>query len=293
MKGRTIKVKTMTKQTNEFQQLIHAIELQLNDNAIVTESKFLPDWATGDEREADIVIETEAGPRSMKIIECRDHARRRNIEWIDQMYGKHARMTHQLVLVSKSGFTVKAKRKAEALGIEALTFGEAKKVDWAQIVGKLTRVYIALSQGQPTRIIIIPKLDTSADIGSLQLYGPDGTLQGSPLDVGHHILGTPYVLNYIFTTFQQPGDYSFYVDFDPVEGSYLKDKSGTSYSLKKLLFSMSIHLDKRVPVDLQHGSYRDAQVAYGTLEHPEVRGLLTIVETSGKPLSADLALKEK
>jgi hypothetical protein len=288
------KVKMMPKRTNEFQQLIYAINLQLAKEATVTESKLLRHRLTGAEREVDVAIEFEIGPYQPIIgIECRAHRRPQDVEWIEQAHTMHEHLTDKLVLVSKSGFTPEAKALAKTFGIETLTLAEAEKVDWTQIVGKLKRVYIALVRGRPAEIRIFPKLDASADVESLQFYDPDGTLQGSPFDVGYYILSTSYVINYIFTTFLQPGDYTFSVDLDPAERSYLKDKSDTRYSVEKLQFILSIHLDKRLPVDLQHRSYKDAQVAYGTLEHPEVGGQLTIVETSGKPLSADLALKEK
>jgi hypothetical protein len=49
----------MPRRTNQFQQLIHAIHLQLSKDVKVTESKFLRNRVTGEEREVDIVIEAE------------------------------------------------------------------------------------------------------------------------------------------------------------------------------------------------------------------------------------------
>jgi len=174
----------MPKRTNVFQQLIHAIEVQLNNDALVTESRFLPDWATGDEREADIVIETGVGSYSMRIIECRDHVRPQNIEWVDQMYGKHGQMANKLVLVSKSGFSASAKRKAEALGIETLTFEEAKEVDWTQIAGNLSQVQVELAEIQIMGLAVFPlPVASSPDANLLQFYNHEGQLQGSLWEV--------------------------------------------------------------------------------------------------------------
>lgn len=52
----------MPKRTNEFQQLIYAINLQLAQGATVTESKLLRHRLMGAEREVDVVIEIEIGP---------------------------------------------------------------------------------------------------------------------------------------------------------------------------------------------------------------------------------------
>jgi hypothetical protein len=53
---------------------------------------------------------------------------------------------------------------------------------------------------------------------------------------------------------------------------------------------VSVHLGKRIPADLQHGEFKDSQVAYGTLQVEDLQGLLTIVKASGRPMSADLRL---
>ncbi len=148
----------MPKRTNEFQQLIYAINLQLAKEATVTESKLLRHRLTGAEREVDVVIEIEIGPyRPIIGIECRAHERPQDVEWVEQAHTKHKHLTDKLVLVSQSGFTPQAKNLAKTLGIETLTLAGAEKVDWTQIVGKLTRVYIALVRGQPTQIGILPK----------------------------------------------------------------------------------------------------------------------------------------
>jgi len=283
----------MPKRTNKFQQLIHAIEVQLNDNALVTESKFLSDWATGDEREADIVIETGAGSYSMRIIECRDHARPQNIEWIDQMYGKHGQMAHKLVLVSKSGFTASAKRKAEALGIETLTFEEAKEVDWTQVAGKLSRVQVALAEIQVMGLSVFPPMDAfNLDAISLQFYNHEEELQGNLWKVALDILQDPTVIEEIMKTYSDPGNYTSLNEYQFPAGCYIIDVAGIRYEIEKLRTTVTVHVKERIPVDLQHGSYKESQVAYGTLKYDSVQGLLTVVETLGKPLSADLSLKK-
>src|SRR5260370_40105366 len=135
----------MPKRTNPFQQLIHDVHVQLHKgNAQVTESMFLRDRVTGLEREVDIVIEIENGPYRVVIgVECRAHSRKQDIEWVEQAYTKHQNLTDKLILVSKAGFTPEAIRKAETVGIETITLVEGQPIEWTQVVGKLSRVYMA------------------------------------------------------------------------------------------------------------------------------------------------------
>jgi hypothetical protein len=75
----------MPKRTNEFQRLIAAIETNLAPlGAVVTESKLVKDVHSGTEREIDIAIESTVGPHPVLIaIECRDHGRPADVQWID------------------------------------------------------------------------------------------------------------------------------------------------------------------------------------------------------------------
>jgi hypothetical protein len=81
----------MPKRTNDFQRLIAAIESQLAPlGAVVTESKLVKEIHSDTEREIDIAIESTVGQHAVMIgIECRDHSRPANIEWIDALIGKY------------------------------------------------------------------------------------------------------------------------------------------------------------------------------------------------------------
>jgi hypothetical protein len=83
------------------------------------------------------------------------------------MIEKHRDLTdNKLVLVSGSGFTPTALQKAELEGVEALTLGESKTVDWTEVVGKIAQVYITLPQVRATNVGISPCLEASLiDLG--------------------------------------------------------------------------------------------------------------------------------
>ena len=67
----------MPKRSNAFQNLFHVLYRQLAGNAVVTESKMLRDSVTGEEREVDIVIESDvAGERITIGVECNAQKRK-------------------------------------------------------------------------------------------------------------------------------------------------------------------------------------------------------------------------
>jgi hypothetical protein len=69
------------------------IKSHIAGNATVTESAELTDLVTGDKREVDVCIETNAAGHPLIIgIECRDHTRKQTVTWIDEMHAKHSRL---------------------------------------------------------------------------------------------------------------------------------------------------------------------------------------------------------
>jgi len=257
-----------------------------------TESKFLRNRVTGEEREVDIVIEAETSLYPIVIgIECSKSKRPATIEWVERMIEKHRALTdNKLVLVSGSGFTPMALQKAELEGVEALTLGESKTVDWTEVVGKIAQVYITLPQVRATNVGIFPSLEASLIDFNTELFTHEGVRIGSLHEIADSSYRADSVVEYILNTFIESGNYLFGLDYMPPSGSYIIDKAGTKHTVELLRIAVSVHLDKRIPVDLRHGEFKDSQVAYGTLQVEDLQGLLTIVEAPGKPMSADLRL---
>jgi hypothetical protein len=284
----------MPKRTNEFQQVIHSIYLQLHTDADVQESRFLKDGVTGTEREVDVVIQTKPPTEMLIGVECNRKGRRATVEWVEQMMGKHLTLpTNRLILVTKAGFTVEAKRKAQACGIETLTLAEAKTVNWTQVVGKLARVAIALPHIQLVTVIFSPPVDASAiDLHSL-LYSPEETPQGSLGKVADARLDRPKAQEQLYQIAREPGDHTFNILHTPPAGSYIVDNIGRKYDVRHLIFRLAIHIDPPIGVDLEAHTFQGVQVAVGSFELPHDQALLTVVEEEGKPLSADLRLAPK
>jgi hypothetical protein len=133
----------MPQRTNAFQAVVYLIKKHLGDDkTTVVESAMLEDRRTGEQREVDVLIETEASGHTVRIgVECAARGRRQTVEWVEQINSKHADLpTHHLVLVSESGFTASAVKKAKALGIETIVPSEVTDTSASVLAHRLTRV---------------------------------------------------------------------------------------------------------------------------------------------------------
>lgn len=116
----------MPPRTNEFQQLIVAIQSHLDPGSTVVESAMLQDVQTGTKREVDIVVSGRMAAQVVTVsIECRDRTRPSDVTWVDEMQTKHSRLsTNVLVLVSHSAFTREARSVADKYGIRCLELSD-------------------------------------------------------------------------------------------------------------------------------------------------------------------------
>ena len=133
----------MPKRSNDFQRLIALIErLAASPTARVVESSELPEDADSSLREIDVLIEDSVNGYPVRLaIECRDHGRKQDKIWIDQLHGKYRDLkVDTIVAVSSSGFTKGALAKAAQVNIRAMTVREALDEDWAGISVKRPHV---------------------------------------------------------------------------------------------------------------------------------------------------------
>lgn len=119
----------MPQRTNPFQELVASImavfklpEYKVDESVLVTNEK------TGAVRKLDT---SNTDPTDRILVECRDHQRRQDVEWIDQLEGKAKRLGfRKVVAVSSSGFYKTAAAEARDRGIEPLHLREAESRDW-------------------------------------------------------------------------------------------------------------------------------------------------------------------
>lgn len=279
----------MPRRTNTFQQVIHAIEYSVAGNAKVSESKELPSTIprVKKDREVDIVIESEVAGHPIVVgVECTRTKRPANVEWVEHMAKKHEHLpTNMLVLVSGGGYSHDALAAAKHYKVEVLTVDEAMVVDWTTIAGgKFQRVYVALPQVWPV----------GGEIVYADYYPADELPEVTPADVlsddkGHaetigqlaeRLSRDPSVTEHVLTKLDSTRDRTLTITWTLEPGSRIRDRL-----VKQLQFRYTVHVEERSPLDLQHFSFRDAQVAYGTFDHSALGAgaLLVRVEREGKP----------
>jgi hypothetical protein len=175
--------------STEFQELVALITTMVGDDANVTESRFLVDANTGQQREVDIVIEREvAGHNTIVSVECNERGRPQGVAWVEEMRGKHEWLpTNLLVLVAKSGFTKSALDKASRLGIRTITPSEATPEFVGQIVNRLDRVwmkYVEL-QGVDRMVVWTAPTETTPKEGPVPVTPDTLLFNESGMPIGH------------------------------------------------------------------------------------------------------------
>lgn len=125
----------MPARTNAFQRLVALLTATLAGQSKVTESAMLIDRVTGEPREVDVVVTSHTASYQVHLgLEVVAWRRPADTPWIEKMHAKHQHLvTDKLILVSESGFSRPARRKAEFLGVETLTIEEACAADWPLI----------------------------------------------------------------------------------------------------------------------------------------------------------------
>jgi hypothetical protein len=145
----------MPRRTNLFQNVVAIIQRHMADDAVVEESAMLVDRVTDEEREVDVVIRaTPAGHPVAVGVEASSTRRPASVTWVDEMVGKHAHLpTDKLVLVSESGFTAAARKKAEVAGVIALAPEDLPEGDPAfTIVNRLRSLWPKVLSLTPEKI---------------------------------------------------------------------------------------------------------------------------------------------
>lgn len=122
----------MPRKTNPFQELATSIFATFHEPRFkVEESVLVRNRRTGSIRELDILITDKENANNRILVECRDHKRKQDVKWIDELEGKSRRLDlRKVIAVSSSGFYSTAIKEAQERGIETLTIEEAKKREW-------------------------------------------------------------------------------------------------------------------------------------------------------------------
>ncbi len=138
----------MPRRTNPFQQLTASIVATIKGfDYFVQEEVLVKNKGTGCVRELDIVLQNKKLPTDKILIECRDHKRSQNVQWIDALEGKSRRLKFtKTIAVSSSGFTNSAINEAKERNITTLTLSEAEKYNWNNIFSNLKLLKVIVNK---------------------------------------------------------------------------------------------------------------------------------------------------
>jgi Restriction endonuclease len=282
----------MPKRSNAFQNLFHVIYRQLAVNATVTESKMLTDKATGEEREVDIVIESEVTRHKVTIgVECNAHKRKASVEWVERMQGKHQNLpTDKLVLVSLSGFYKTAIKKAKFHGIETISIGEAVKVDWTKIVGKTEHLYFEYYENTARYCVVMKSENDQTE----EWAPPNDQVvnsEGNEETVNHivnSIVARDAVRKQVFKILDSGGGLKFLLTYTPHRPWYILDQNGRRREIVSLPITLELAKETtRLP--LRKGEVLGFQVAFG--EAASSKGTVSVAVLESEREHATTAIK--
>lgn len=258
----------MPKRTNTFQRLAAILHEKLGSGWRVSESELLRDAITGKLREVDVVAKSVDTHYEMVIsVECRDHARRTDVTWIEAMAKKHESLpTSKLVLWSRSGFSNQALTKARALNIEALSHEDAADAPWAQIARKMVGGAVELLTPQIVPFIDAERPDKSRvrlrDVHASPLLDAEGEVAVTILQIiaflrKSHQVGSTLLDNSV------PGTQEFYIEYRPSEPRFVEDGEGNRLRVLRVGFGVQAHVEK-VQLAVASAAWKEKVATLGT-----------------------------
>ena len=258
----------MPKRSNEFQKLIYVIHQQVSTEARVTESMMMADSATGEEREVDIVIETQAGNKSLIMgIECCDRSRKADVGWVEQMWAKHQDLpTDRLVLVARAGYTRSARRKATAHAIEIVDVSDAILADWSKIIKLWKELFVVgVTIQWSYRVIGLTEEQQEIEISIIgnEIFTDRETKISFSINELIYQLHELHRVEEIITDQTSIDHKQFYiVTFDAPINRYFTIVGGKRILLKKIDTLARVY-KSGFQIPLRHGTLGSIQYAYG------------------------------
>ena len=264
----------MPKRSNKFQKLVFLINKALHNSCEVTESAFLKDEISGQNREVDILISTATSVYPLQIsIEVVDRNRKADVTWVESMHAKHLYLpTNKLVLVSRSGFTNSAKQKADFYGYEAIVLEEALEVDWDLAIGIISTGFFRVMSFKATCSATCAHLDREI---SFEPVHPGITVflpyRDEPTDFENMLLfflDEPEIIKKLYERTEQAGKKSFVLEYTPQPGTYVLNEQRSRMLLLKFKVELEISQTK-TPVKFSVCKYKNKPVMLGSSTNPK------------------------
>lgn len=143
----------------------------------------IPDTHDGTLREVDVLLRIPVSDRELLVgIECRDHRRPADLQWIEQVKSKYDLLpVDRCVVVSRRGFSRAALARARLWKIEALSLDAATRPQWATRFRDLVSIEVRETHYWPhtARIQFVPVAgrplgDFNTDAPGMLLHTADG-----------------------------------------------------------------------------------------------------------------------
>lgn len=291
----------MPKRSNAFQKLVFLVKKHAAAEATVTESKFLQDRITGAMREVDICLESVIGGHRVVVsVECRDRRRKADVQWVEEMKGKHERLpTNALVLISHSGFTKEAEAVAKTYGIETIALNALDESSAERLFGNSSSLWSKVVSLAVTKVVMgvaatdnLPAERVAVTPENL-IYNYKGEEEGAARELVNTLLHTEHV----FLEFGRLGDES-HKSFQLCWES-AKDKYGNPLCLQKLDPFILRQIEfveitgtcnfKISEFPLQHGMLGGVKVAWGSGEFLGKKAILVASESEGADRKLSIA----
>ena len=262
--------------------------------ATVTESATLTE-TSGTAREVDILIEhVVADARIVVAVECRDHARVSDIEWIDQLIGKYRDLdVNKVIAVASRGFSAAATEKAAGARIDCRSLEAALDSDWPAELDRIGLGLLTLVL-TPRDVGLRTEPPWAEDAPPARVTFADGRVLGMQQFCEFAATALrPRIADYFFKEVARlgrpVGELSGQLDqtYEVVaEGVTVESASGATYRLLSASFRITT-TSRLEPVSVERQRFGSAAITTGVLSVPEEGGAFKIVavQAMGKPIA--------
>ena len=227
----------------------------------------LIDRVTGESREVDVLVTATTATYTVNLgIEVVAWSRPADTPWIEKMRAKHENLPiDKLILVSESGFSAPAKKKAEFYRIETLTVEDACEADWPLIaalaengvfeVTTLNFDIVALCQLADGSIEQIPIPRQASVPGPLGPVTMDTFVRS--------ILERDDVREIVLTNLAGSHEHDFWFSYSQSEGLWQFAIDGKVGQIMELRVGLKV-LQSSTPVRFGSGKFRSVPFVSGT-----------------------------
>jgi hypothetical protein len=204
------------------------------------------------------------------------------------MHTKHEHLpTNKLVLVSASGFSQSAKKKAQVLGMDLLELSQAESADWAAIATKFAAVFLQIVRYQISVSVEVDRPDGQRGFEDVPRDTPILVADAGSLPIGviaDHISQMGPV-GEVALDYVKPGEEKdFWARFEPPVALRSLDSMGVERDVHSI--AVGFHATgSMATVKLRSGVIGDAAVAFGVADFGTEQLHLSVVERQGNPPS--------